>query len=62
MLIYSMSVSVDGFIVDARARSGGRPFAGDDLAAAHPPEHLVEPVLDRPQRAVDRRRALIVRN
>jgi hypothetical protein len=27
-----------------------------------PAEHLVEPVLDRPQRAVYGRRALIVRN
>jgi hypothetical protein len=29
---------------------------------SQPPEHLVKPVLDRPQRAVDGRRALIVRN
>jgi hypothetical protein len=27
MLIYSMSVSVDGFIADGRAGSGGRPLA-----------------------------------
>ena len=63
MLIYSMSVSVDGFIADREGAFGWTPVAVMiSERRSQPPEHLVEPVLDRPQRAVDGRRALIVRN
>ena len=59
MLIYSMSVSADGFIADREGELGGDPDARAAVAAKYPTGGLATLALAGPWRELDREGATL---